>query len=257
MEILAEKNAVRQPDWGPQIKRVAISDEVISRFRDLIASRALKPGCRLPSERDLTEALGVSRPTLRQAMKGLQLLGIIRSRQGDGSYLANSTSDFLRAPLEFAIAFKGMAKHDLFEARQAIEVKLAALAARRRTQEDLNQMRRALAGMNAAKGSPDQYCEHGLRFHNCIAQASKNAVMISIIEMLSDMLVQSRRESVRLLTDYEGSYRGHEQIFLQIEKGDAKGAADAITEHFRSMEDRASTAGLTVSETWTGNDPGL
>jgi GntR family transcriptional repressor for pyruvate dehydrogenase complex len=184
-------------------------------------------------------------------MKGLQLLGIIRSRQGDGSFLANATTDFLRAPLEFAIAFKGKAhqdlKHDLFEARQAIEVKLSALAARRRTQEDLHHMREALAGMKASKGSPDHYCEHGLHFHNCIAHASKNAVMISIIEMLSGMLIQSRRESVRLLTDYEESYLGHELIFLRIQTRDAEGAAEATREHFRRMENRASIAGLTVS----------
>jgi GntR family transcriptional repressor for pyruvate dehydrogenase complex len=237
-----ESKAVKRHDWGPQIKRVAISDEVISRFRDLIACRVLTPGCQLPSERELTETLGVSRPTLRQAMKGLQLLGIIRSRQGDGSYLANSTSDFLRAPLEFAIAFKGMAKQDLLEARQAIEVKLAALAAERRTQEDLNRMRDALACMDAFKGTPEQYCDHGLRFHNSIAQASKNAVMISIIEMLSGMLAESRRRSVRLLTDYEGSHREHRQILSQIEIQNASGAAEAMREHFRSMEERALSA---------------
>lgn len=238
------ETAIRRSDWGPQLKRVAISDEVISRFRDLIASRVLTPGCQLPTERELGETLGVSRPTLRQAMKGLQLLGIIRSRQGDGSYLADSTRDMLRVPLEFAIAFKGMAKHDLFEAREAIEVKLAALAALRRTEEDLNEMRNALTSMIAAKDLSDQYCESGLRFHNCIAVASKNAVMISIIEMLAGMLMQGRRESVRLLVDYDGSYLEHEQIFLQIEKGDPKGASIAMIEHFRSIEDRRCQAGL-------------
>jgi GntR family transcriptional repressor for pyruvate dehydrogenase complex len=240
--------AVRHPQWGPQIKKVAISDEVILRFRDLIACRVLTPGCQLPSERDLAETLGVSRPTLRQAMKGLQLLGIIRSRQGTGSYLADSTSDILRAPLEFAIAFKGMANHDLFESRQMIEGKLAALAAMRRTDEDLSLMRDALAGMKGSKGLPDEYCEHGFRFHNSIAQASKNSVMISIIEMLSGMLVQGRRESVRLLTDYDSSYLGHEQIFIKIEQQDANGAAEAMAEHFRSMEERARSAGLTSAE---------
>src|ERR1051325_2647818 len=147
----AAEQQLRRSEWGPQIKRVSISDEVISRFRDLIASRVLTPGCQLPSERELTETLGVSRPTLRQAMKGLQLLGIIRSRQGDGWYLAESTSDFLRAPLDFAIAFKGMAKQDLFEARVAIEVRLAALAAQRRNQADLDRMAHALTGMRTSK----------------------------------------------------------------------------------------------------------
>jgi GntR family transcriptional repressor for pyruvate dehydrogenase complex len=239
----AEK-AIKKSDWGPQLKRIAISDEVISRFRELIASRVLTPGCQLPTERELGEILGVSRPTLRQAMKGLQLLGIIRSRQGDGSYLAESTRDILRVPMEFAIAFKGMARNDLFEAREAIEMKLAAAAAERRTVEDLKEMRDALAGMLLSKSMSDEYCDSGLRFHNAIATASKNAVMITIIEMLSGMLVQGRRESVRLLNDYDASYLEHEQIFLEIEKQNAKAAGVAMMKHFRSIEARVRQAEL-------------
>src|ERR1035437_3855588 len=185
------------PDWGPQIRRMAITDEVISRFKDLILQRVLTPGCKLPSERELVKVLGVSRPTLRQAMKALQVLGIIRSRQGDGSYLEENTSEILKAPLDFAIALKGTAKTDLFETRQTIEVKLAALAAGRRTAQDLENMRRALGGMRASAGVPDQWCEHDIEFHTRIVEAAKNVVMASILEMLSHMLVQSRNDTVR------------------------------------------------------------
>jgi GntR family transcriptional regulator, transcriptional repressor for pyruvate dehydrogenase complex len=235
--IIAEKG-IKRSEWGPQLKRIAISDEVISRFRDLIASKVLTPGCQLPSERELGETLGVSRPTLRQAMKGLQLLGIIRSRQGDGSYLVDSTRDIMRVPMEFAIAFKGMAQDDLFDTREAIEVKLAALAAERRTEEDLLQMREALMGMLVSKTVSDDYCDSGLRFHNAIAAASKNTVMISIIEMLSGLLVEGRRGSVRLLIDYEGSYKEHEEIFRHIEQKDVPGATAAMMLHFRSIKSR-------------------
>jgi GntR family transcriptional repressor for pyruvate dehydrogenase complex len=236
--------AASRSEWGPQIRRLAITDEVLSRFRDLILQRVLTPGCKLPSERELVRVLGVSRPTLRQAMKALQVLGIIRSRQGDGSYLAEVTSDILKGPLDFALALKGTAKPDLFETRQALEVKLAALAAERRTAEDLQNMRLALAGMKASAGVPDQWCEHDIEFHSRIVEAAKNGVMASIMEMLSHMLVQSRTETVRILTDYEGSLRSHERVFEEIERQDRSGAAEAMAEHFRLMETRARQMGL-------------
>lgn len=235
------QEALRRPDWGPQVKRVAIADEVISRFRALIAGKVLTPGCQLPPERELVDILGVSRPTLRQALKGLQVLGIIRSRQGAGSYLSDSTSEMLRVPLEFAIAFKGTPHNDLFEARQLIEVKLAALAAERRSNNDLKRIYDALVVMGSFKGNPERYCEHGLRFHACIADASQNTVMMSIIEMLAGLLMEARRQSVRRLVDYDASYRDHEQIALNIEKQDVDGASRAMLEHFRNMKTRADS----------------
>jgi GntR family transcriptional regulator, transcriptional repressor for pyruvate dehydrogenase complex len=237
-------SSIDGPDWGPQIRRMAITDEVISRFKDLIQQRVLTPGCKLPSERELVKVLGVSRPTLRQAMKALQVLGIIRSRQGDGSYLEETTSEILKAPLDFAIALKGTAKPDLFETRQTIEVKLAALAAGRRTAQDLENMRRALDGMTASAGVPDQWCEHDIEFHTRIVEAAKNVVMASILEMLSHMLIESRNDTVRLLTDYGESLRSHESVFNEIERQDPAGAAEAMTEHFRLMETRIRLMGL-------------
>jgi GntR family transcriptional repressor for pyruvate dehydrogenase complex len=240
------KPMITRPDWGTQIQRIAITDEVISRFKNLIQQRVLTPGCKLPSERELAEVLGVSRPTLRQAMKALQVLGIIRSRQGAGSYLEETTSDILKVPLDFAVAFKGPAKHDLFETRQTMEVRLAALAADRRTAEDLENMRQALAGMRASAGVPDRWCENDIDFHKRIVEAAKNAVMASIAEMLGHMLVESRKESVRLLTDYGESLRSHQRIFEQIEQQNPSGAAEAMTDHFRLMESRVRQTGLAV-----------
>ena len=226
------------PQWGPQIRRMAITDEVMSRFKDLIVRGVLTPGCKLPSERELAEVLGVSRPTLRQALKAMQVLGIIRSRQGDGSYLEETTSDILKVPLEFSIALKGSVKHDLFETRQTIEVALATLAAERRTEQDLENMRQALARMKLSTGLPDQWCEHEFRFHTHIVEAAKNSVMASIVEMLSHMLAQSRKETVRLLTDYDASFRTHERVFEEIEEANPAGAAEAMVEHFRFMRGR-------------------
>ncbi len=234
------------PDWGPQIRRMAMTDEVISRFKDLIARGVLTLGSKLPSERELAEVLGVSRPTLRQALKAMQVLGIIRSRQGDGSYMEATTGDILKTSLGFSIALKGAVLYDLFETRQTIEIKLAALAAGRRTEEDLDHLREALSGMKRSAGMQDEWCEHEFRFHAHIVEAAKNSVMASIIEMLSHLLVQSRKETVRLLTDYDGSYRTHERVFEEIVKADPIGAAEAMSDHFGFMHDRLQQVNLSI-----------
>lgn len=233
-------------DLGPQITRVVISDELISRFKELISRGVFVPGTKLPPERELSEALAVSRPTLRQALRALQILGVIRSRQGSGSYLADSASDILREPLEFALAIKGVNKTDLFETRQTLEVRLAELAAARRTEEDLQNMRNALARMKSAMGMPDEWCVHEVRFHDCVVRAAKNAVMATIMEMLSRMLIESRKETVRLLKDYTKSYRSHEGVFVAIEKRDRQGASRAMVEHFTIMEKRAKECGMVL-----------
>lgn len=236
----------RTYELGPQIKRSGISDEVISRFKDLISRRVFLAGARLPPERELARAMGVSRPTLRQAMKALQILGVIRIRHGDASYLAESASNILKEPLEFALALKGISRKDLFETRQALEVRLASLAAERRTEEELQNMRKALAAMKDSKGIPGQWIQHEMRFHECIVQAAKNVVMTTIMEMLARMLMESRRETVQLLTRYEDSYRSHDMVYVEIEKQDSAGASRAMVEHFAIMETRSKTAGLSM-----------
>jgi GntR family transcriptional regulator, transcriptional repressor for pyruvate dehydrogenase complex len=245
-------------DLGPQIARVAISDEVIARFKDLIARRVFVPGGKLPPERDLAAALAVSRPTLRQALRALQIMGVIRSRQGSGSYLAESAAEILREPLEFALALKGIAKTDLFETRCTLEVKLASLAATRRTEEDLVAMRDALREMKSSYGNPEAWCEHEIQFHDSIVHAARNAVMSTVMEMLSYMLMESRRQTVRMLTDYDTSYDVHEKVFVQIEKQDAEAAARAMTEHFDMMLIRAQHAQMVpADEEQSGASPEL
>lgn len=240
-------------DLGPQIPRVAISDEVILRFKDLIARRVFVPGKKLPSERDLAAALAVSRPTLRQAMRALQIMGVIRSRQGSGSYLAESAADILREPLEFVLAIKGIAETDLFETRCTLEVELASLAASRRTEEDLVDMRDSLARMRGSFGNPDAWCVHEIHFHDCIVRSARNAVMSAIMEMLSFMLLESRRETVRMLKDYPCSYDAHYRVFEEIEKSSSEGAARAMSDHFRMMERRAIEARLAQGPTEPSN----
>jgi GntR family transcriptional repressor for pyruvate dehydrogenase complex len=215
-----------------------MSDEVIGRFKDLIARRVLAPGAKLPSERDLAQSMDVSRPTLREALRTLQILGVVKTRQGSGNYVADSSSEVLKAPLEFALAMSGTLTTDLFEARCAIEVKVAELAARRRVEEDLKNMRAALSRMKETMGQAEEWCLHEIQFHDSIVVAAKNSVMTTIMEMLSHLLMESRKRTVRSLKDYSASYVAHENVFLAIAAQDPVKAAATMVDHFATLESR-------------------
>src|SRR5262245_8610533 len=107
MELVLEP-APKSYKLGPQMTPLGASAEGALRFKALISRRVFTAGSRLPPERELAHALGVSRPTLRQAMKALQILGVIRIRHGDASYLAESASNILKEPIEFALALKSI-----------------------------------------------------------------------------------------------------------------------------------------------------
>ncbi len=224
---------------GPKIEKVGISEELIVRFRELISRGVFKAGDKLPAERDLAQALDVSRPTIRHALRALQILGVVKSRQGSGSYLAKSSADILRVPLEIALALNGTGTAELFETRKTLEVKLAQLAAERRTAEDLDLMKSSLGRMETSMGVPEQWCIHEISFHNCIVVAAKNGVMTAVMEMLSRMLIESRQQTIRILNNYPESYKSHEDVYIAILKGDPAAASDAMTEHFAIMERRS------------------
>jgi DNA-binding FadR family transcriptional regulator len=106
-------------------------------------------------------------------------------------------------------------------------------------------MRDTLARMRASFGDPDLWCVHEIHFHDCILRAARNAVMSTVMEMLSFMLLESRRQTVRMLMDYSSSYEAHEKVFVEIEKRDSEGAARAMVEHFQMMERSAAAASRT------------
>lgn len=224
---------------GPKIERTGISEELVDRFRELISRGVFKAGDKLPAERELAQALDVSRPTIRHALRALQILGVVKSRQGSGSFLATSSADILRVPLEIALALNRTGTSELFETRKTLEVKLAQLAAERRTSDDLNQMESCLDRLKASMGVPDQWCAHEISFHNYIVVAAKNGVMTAIMEMLSRMLIESRHETIRILKNYPESYKAHEDVYVAIEQSNSVAAAEAMTEHFAMMERRS------------------
>src|SRR6185503_17253921 len=137
------------------IKTLPSKDDVtvrlLSNFKRLISEGALVAGSRLPSERELAENFQVSRSSLRQALKVLEIMGIISQRVGDGTYLNVAASSMLGEPLEFLILLNGISFQELIEARIIVEPELAARAAERATSDDVRILKESLEAMKQSR----------------------------------------------------------------------------------------------------------
>src|SRR5919205_23450 len=154
-------------------RRGTTSEEVISQLREMIHRGDLKPGDRLPPERDLAKMLGVSRPTLRAGIRSLAAVGVLQSRQGAGTFVVKSEGppSLDSSPLRLMASLHGFTPSEMFEARVSLEMAIAALAAERATGDQMATLAEEIAGMYASLDEPEQFLFHDMRFHQTVAAA--------------------------------------------------------------------------------------
>src|SRR5581483_5611779 len=129
------------------VRREGLTEQLVQKFEDLVLRGTILPGERLPPERELAEMLGVSRSSLRQALKALQIMGVLEVRQGSGNYLSSNAKEILQVPPKVLVPLRGLSQAELFEVRRALEAESAGSAAQRATAADLERIRSKLAGM--------------------------------------------------------------------------------------------------------------
>ena len=175
------------------------AEEVAARLREMIHSGELSAGDRLPPERDLAKLLGVSRPTLRAGIRSLSAVGILQSRQGAGTFVAaaEESPTLDSSPLRMLSALHGFTSDEMFEARLALEMSIAGLAARRATSEQMTQLAEEIAGMYASLDDPEQYLVHDMRFHQIVAAASGNRILTSLMNMVATIIFEYRTKTVK------------------------------------------------------------
>ena len=172
--------------------RVSVTDEAIEKIKGMIVSGELGPGDRLPREADLAEHLGLSRSSLREAVRALSLVRILDVRQGDGTYVTSLDSSLLLDALSFVVDLhQDRSVLALLEARRVLEAETAALAAQRISPEQLAQLRAELEAMPDC-GSVEEFVDNDLRFHRTIAAASGNPVLAKLLESLSGRTARAR-----------------------------------------------------------------
>jgi GntR family transcriptional regulator, transcriptional repressor for pyruvate dehydrogenase complex len=198
------------------VRPVGLTEQLVQRLESLVLKGVLSPGEQLPSERQLAGLLSVSRASLRQALKVLQVMGVLEVRHGSGNYLSAAAEEILKVPPRVLVPLRGLTQAELFEVRRAMEAEAAAAAAERATEKEIELMRIELNGMRANRHDRVAYGVHDLAFHNAIAAASSNRCFIWFLSLANKVLYQAllRRPNRKSL---ESSIEEHENILRAIE----------------------------------------
>ncbi len=223
-------------------RRETVSTEIARRLLSYLLTGNVQPGERIPSERKLAEALGVGRSVVREALKSLTLLGLVDVRQGDGTYLRTTESEFLPQSVEWGLMLGQKRTRDLVEARRHLEEVLAGLAASRRTEEDLEALRGLLAEMRAAAEDPDAFVAADVAFHLRVTRAAGNETLGGVIGGIRSLLQAWISRVMHSADSYAPSVAEHAAILAALEAGDVDGARAAMHAHMDGAYRRLEAA---------------
>jgi GntR family transcriptional regulator, transcriptional repressor for pyruvate dehydrogenase complex len=209
------------------------TEQVITYVRDLIAKGDLRPGDRLPAERDLSTRLSVSRPTIRAGLRALAAMGVVKSRHGSGTYIPAGPPTLGSEPLRFLAALHGLSREEMYEARRVLEVSAAGLAAKRASAEHVAGIAEEVASLFASIDDPQEFLVHDIRFHRAVAAASGNQIVASLVEMVSALYYEQRRETAARATDrnLRDAADLHRSIYQAIRKHDIEQAQTLMSRH--------------------------
>jgi DNA-binding FadR family transcriptional regulator len=230
---------VTDVEFQPLARRTYVA-EAIRTIKDMILDGRLAPGQRLPPERSLSEALGVSRPTVREAIRSLQAMNILESRHGAGTFVASLSVEELLRPLQFALSLAEGGLDHLFEVRLLLEPGAAALAAERASDEQIAALRDCAARADAeAVGDDEAMLRLDTELHELIVEASGNPLLQHLWAAISALGRESRAYTVRLPGVQPQTITEHWAIVDAIAAHDAPAAETAMAAHITRIRDAA------------------
>lgn len=213
------------------IPRANLTEEIVRRVISLINDSRMKPGDKLPTERELIATFRVGRSSIREALKILSAIGVVRIVAGAGMFVGNGNLSLLAKPLSLGFLRGGHGTAELIEARRLLEVELAGLAAERATPEEVEAMKDGLVEMEAVQHDLERYIESDIRFHAAIARGAHNDVLLDLLETLQHII---RHWIVKSIEEFEGrpsSIHEHVPIYDAISAHDGVRARTAMNEH--------------------------
>jgi GntR family transcriptional repressor for pyruvate dehydrogenase complex len=230
-------------EMGP-IKAEDLTENVVRQFKACILRGVIKPGERLPPERELAALLNISRGSLRRALMALQIMGVLNVVHGSGAYLAEAAGAILSDPEDLLVPLRGHSFAEMYEARRAMEAESAACAALRATDGDIEKMRAEIKAMKTLLINTRQFVNRDKAFHHHIAVASGNVVFIWFIDLLQKVLakgqlVHARSDQTRIVISE------HERILEAIQTRDPDTARAQMLAH------------LTLSKAYTNSEAGI
>jgi GntR family transcriptional repressor for pyruvate dehydrogenase complex len=213
------------------IKKTRIAEEVADRIRVLMLDGTFPPGQPLPSERHLAERFGVSRGSIRDALRTLETIGLLETRHGQGTFPHELSVDRLVAPLASVMAYRSDLQDELLDVRRMFEPAVARVAAERATDEDLVELQRLLDVQRQKLKAGQSAIVEDTAFHAILARSTRNRVVMSIMATLNDLLVESRTQSLKQKGRPARSIDGHEAVVAALRRRDSEGASQAMYNH--------------------------
>jgi GntR family transcriptional repressor for pyruvate dehydrogenase complex len=211
--------------------------QVVNHIRAMIEEGALKPGEKIPPEREFAQKLKISRASLRTGIGYMAAMGIMKVRHGVGTFIAEGPPEIGKSSLGLLGALHGFKSWQMFEARLLLEGKMAALAAERGKEEHFTLLAEEVAEMYATIDDPEEYLIHDVRFHRTIAAASGNPILASLMETVTSALYDGRRKTVGLTRSLKDSADVHREIYRAIRTRNSSEAQRLMERHIQSAKD--------------------
>jgi GntR family transcriptional repressor for pyruvate dehydrogenase complex len=217
------------------IKTPKVYDQVIEQIKNKIKSGEIKKGDKLPSEREMAESLSVSRTSVREALRALEVVGLVESRQGAGNYIRTNFDNSLFEPLSIMFMLQESSIQEMYDLRETLELQCSRLSAKNIEDNELELLAAILDRMYIAK-SEKESLELDIKFHYLIAKTSRNVLLINVLEVISQLMDEFIEKS-RMQILHEGNTREnlleiHENLVRALKCRDELKVCNAMEEHF-------------------------
>jgi GntR family transcriptional repressor for pyruvate dehydrogenase complex len=218
------------------VKKTRVFEGVAQQIQRLIVDGALKPGDLLPPERELAERFAVSRGSVRDAIRTLELVGLVVPRQGEGTVVADVSPESVATPLANVLLRKRELIAELLDVRKIIEPAMAARAAANASSEEIAKLEEILVRQREKLARGEATVAEDDEFHYAIALAARNSVMRKVVDVLMQLLQETRARSLQTQGRPQRSFAGHRRILDAIKRRDPAAAERAVRRHVEEIE---------------------
>ena len=217
------------------ISNKKVYEQVIEQIQKNIMDGTFKKGDKLPSERELSEKMAVSRTSIREAIRVLEIMGLIESKRGSGNYIANSFGNSLFEPLSIMFMLQEYSTEDIHELRETLEIECCRVASKRISDDDIKLLNDIIDKMYKTNDE-EQSLLLDIRFHNIIVKSSDNPLIVNVLEVISQLMDKFIREARKVIlcedNNREVLLSTHKEIVLSLQERDEEKAIYSMKKHF-------------------------
>jgi len=235
----ADAGVAVQPLAWPRfavVDRSTLPEEIAARLLDLIKAQQLRPGDKLPAERELAAAMHVSRPVLREALRALSIMNVVEIRQGAGTYITALEPQQLVSHLEFVFSKDPVALSQVIETRRVVEVGNVRLAAARITPDEVAELADLLKQLRATVDDAERFAELDIAFHDAVCAAAGNFLLAQFMRIINTLARVSREKTGSAMATRRRALTDHEAILYALRTKDPAAAAAAMEAHLTHIE---------------------